>query len=86
MTSEQAIEAALAARERFGIDAEFVADSIEERFIEVVNGNPVKGRPMKPGAVRDVRAWIVMLVNEGEFVEIALDDATGKPVRVLRSR
>jgi len=86
MTSDEAIEAALAARDRFGIDTEFVADSIEERFIEIVAGNPVEGRPMEPGAVRDVRAWIVMLVNEGGFVEVALDQATGEPVRILHSR
>lgn len=86
MNEEDAVIAAIAARDRAGISSDFVPGVVERRFIEVVGGNPVDGRPMKPGPVRDVLAFVVTLSHEVAFVEIAIDSASGEAVRILRSR
>ncbi len=82
MTRDQAVAAANAAREDKLVPEGAQVGSAERHYIELGEG-PVE----KPSPVRDVLVWLVRYVfSGGRWVELAVEDATAKVVRVRRSR
>jgi hypothetical protein len=53
----------------------------ERRWIELP-----EGPAGQPAPVRDLLAWVVRYGDEMRWVDLAVDDATGRVVRVERSR
>jgi hypothetical protein len=86
VTRDEAIATATATRDRFGIGIDFQPQGAERRIIEIVPGAPVDERPAEAGPVRDALAWIVTFTHDLMYVEIAIDDANGEAVRLVRSR
>ena len=81
MTSQEARRAAEAARGANGIPPDANLGTMEQRYIELSLDDP-----SKPGPVRDLLVWAVRFVWGNSWVELAINDADGKVVRVLRSR
>lgn len=86
MTEDQAIASVNATRAANDIPPDFTVKSAEQRIIEVVEGAEIEGRAEQPGPIRDVLVWVVSLTHRQFFIQIAIEDATGTPVRILRSR
>jgi hypothetical protein len=63
------------------VPADWGAGPAEPRWIELAES----ARDV-PSPVRDVRAWIVRYRTQLQWVDLAVDDATGQVVRVERSR
>jgi hypothetical protein len=86
VTEDQAIASVNDARAAHDIPPDFTVQGAEQRIIEVVEGAAIEGRSDTSGPIRDALVWAVVLTYRQFFIEIAVDDATGKPVRILRSR
>lgn len=87
MTEQEAAQAALGARQQYGVPATYKVKSAEKRIVELVADNQAVQRELPgPGPARDVVAWVVRLGAGPGWVDFTLEDATGKVVRVLQSR
>jgi len=82
MTEQEAVAAATKALPAHKLPGEATAQSAELHWIELKEGDPDQ-----PGPVRDAKAWVVRFaLGERALAELAVDDGTGKVVRVERFR
>jgi hypothetical protein len=87
VTREQALAAAERARLELGVETGLSLASAEQRIIRLVEGETarVADVPPLPGPTYDLVAWVVTFARGASMVEVALDDATGRAVRVRRT-
>lgn len=81
MTELEARSKAQEAHGKLGLTPEYSIAALERRLIELP-----EAFAEQPSRVRDCLAWIARFTNEGAWVEVAMEDATGQTVRVERSR
>ncbi|HZN62691.1 MAG TPA: hypothetical protein VFC90_09845 [Planctomycetota bacterium] len=82
MDEPAARSAAEGAKAAAGVPADYRFESAQRRFIELAEGSA--GAPSR---VRDCLAWVVRYSGEmGGWRDLAIEDATGKVVRVQRSK
>jgi len=63
------------------VPPDWKAGPAEPRWIELS-----EARVGEPGPVRDLRAWVIRYRTQIQWIDLAIDDATGQVVRVERSR
>jgi len=87
MTRDQAMAVAESARASFGVPAEFALKAADKRIVELVEGETkvVADLPPEPGPRYDLVAWVVSFAGPAAFVQLTIDDATGRVVRIRRS-
>jgi hypothetical protein len=73
--------AAEGARASAGVPADFQFESAQRRIIELGEADGAS-----PTRVRDCVAWVVRFANDFGWRDLAIEDATGKVVRVERSK
>ncbi len=81
MTEQEARRKAEEQKGAHQVPGDWKASPAEPRWIEVVEA-PVGN----PGPVRDLRVWIIRYRTQIQWIDLAVDDATGQVVRVERSR
>ena len=82
MTKQEAVATAAQALPAHKVPAEAQATTAELRWLELAADGPGT-----PGPVRDAKAWVVRFELNGRPVaELAVEDSTGKVVRVERFR
>lgn len=81
MTEQEARRHAEEQRAAHGVPAGWRATAAERRWVELATG-----KPGEPAPVRDLKVWVVHFADPLSWVELAVDDATGRVVRVERSR
>lgn len=86
MTEDEARVIATRAIGRWGTDGSYTVTDAEMKVIEVQPGAPVDQRPGGFAPQRDVLVWEVRLSDGRMRADIAIDDANGDIVRVLKSR
>ncbi len=86
MNAREAVAVAEAAAPEFGIPDHFAAQDAELRIVELVAGAPIVDQLPPPGPVFDRKAWVVQFAADILWVELTVDDATSRIVRVRRSR
>lgn len=87
INQQQAIQIALNSRQQFDLPMDFVELNSERRIIQLVNPHlPVKDELPTAGPSIDVIAWIVTLGHDVFNAELAVEEKTGKVVRIRKSR
>jgi hypothetical protein len=88
MNREQAIVIAESSRGTFRVPAELKLRGAQKVIIELVEGETrvVVDQPPEPGPVYDLVAWVVVFSGGYSSFQMTIDDATGRVVRVRRSR
>lgn len=79
MEQAEAERLAEGAAPEFKVPPDYAVASTDRRFIEVPS----------PGAgdgLRDALAWVVRFAKPGWWIDLSVEDATGRIVRVERSR
>lgn len=73
--------AAEGARASAGVPGDYRFESAQRRIIELGEGDGAT-----PSRVRDCLAWVVRYAGDLGWRDLAIEDATGKVVRVERSK
>ncbi len=81
MTKDEAASIAERVRIDYNIPEEATLASQEEKFIEVT-----EHRSDDQGPVRDARVWIIKYSHLISWTELAIDQKSGKILRVIYSR
>lgn len=81
MDEQAARLAAESTRDPAGVPPDFTLETAERRIIELPEG-PVE----RPSRVRDCLAWVVRFSGDFGWRELAIEDSTGRVVRVERSK
>ncbi len=81
MTAEQASLRAEQARPNYQLPESWKRLACERRYIEVADGSAEQ-----PAPTRDLLVWVVRFGDYLGWAELAVDDGTGRVVRMERSR
>ena len=86
MNEAEAVAIADQARSVHNVPLHFIPVAVKKKIIELVDSDQASVEETPgPGPVRDVVAWLVTFGESAEGAELAIDDKTGKVVRVLRT-
>lgn len=88
MKRADAIARAEERRPDYEIPKDWAMLKVDRRIIELVEGETQKvvDQLPAPGAPYDLVAWLISFGEGPSYVELAVDDHTGRIVRVRRSR
>jgi hypothetical protein len=89
MNRDQAAQAAQAARHAFAVPDHYHVRSVEQRIVELVEGETAQVRDglPDPGPRYDLLCWVVTFGGRGAaHISLTVDSATGRVVRVRGSR
>jgi hypothetical protein len=81
VTKGEARKAAEAARAKYDIPAEGRLTEVDKCYIELAGDDP-----SQPAPVRDILVWRARFRIRNGWRELSVEDATGKIVRVRKSR
>jgi hypothetical protein len=81
MTEQEARRSAEEQKAAYQVPLEWGAGPADLRWIELSETSPGE-----PAPVKDLRAWVIRFRTQIQWADLAIDDASGKVVRVERSR
>ena len=79
MTEVEALELVESKRDKLEIDSEMEQDSAVKAIVEY------KKKPSSPGKTEDRIAWVVTYTSAMGYVQVHVDDKSGKILAVQRS-